>query len=438
MRFTRVVIAAALCCASGLYGCRQAEDDGHGDPHAGHDHGAEGHGADEHGADEHGAEAHGDEHGEAEHANEARFTPEAIARYGIRTAKAAKTALVPEILVSARVAFNANAMAHVGTAVRGRAREVRVKVGDVVKRGDVVVVLDSPELGAQQTEYLTKRRDAETAAPGVLVAKSAYERGKAFYEESRGITLTDLERRESEWRAAEAALANLRTAVTAAENHLHLLGMTQAAVEKLAATSEIDLTYHVTAPIGGQVIEREVTLGELVGPDRDALLILADVSTLWVLADVPEARLPEVSIGSAARLSVPATGGGEILGRVTFFAPEVDPATRTAQVRIEVADGQGLRPGMFAQARIARGGPAPAAVLAVPLDAVQTFEGISVVFVPTGDAPGEFRPQVVALGAAVGGQVEIVEGLREGDEFVAAGSFLIKAELGKSGAAHEH
>jgi cobalt-zinc-cadmium efflux system membrane fusion protein len=313
-----------------------------------------------------------------------------------------------------------------------------VKVGDVVRKGDALVVLDSPELGAQQSEFLTRRREADAAVPGLELAKSAYERGKAFYEESRGITLTELERREADWRAAEAALANLRTAVMAAENRLHLLGISQAAVEELASTTEIDPTYVVAAPIDGQVIARHVTLGELVGPDRESLLVLADTRTLWVLADVPEARLPDVAVGSRARLSVPALGGTTLEGGVTFIAPEIDAATRTATVRIEVGDGEGLRPGMFAQAWIARGGPPPEPTLAVPHEAVQTFEGRPVVFVPSGHAPGEFRPREVALGPVVAGMVAILEGLEEGDEYVAAGSFVIKAEIGKSGAAHEH
>lgn len=423
-----LVVAGALCVAVGLVACKKK----------GHDHGAgghAGHGHDDGHVHDDGAEAPA---GDAEHADEARLTPEAIARHGVKVARAGKSVLVPEIQVAARVTFDQDAMAHVGTPVQGRAREVRVKVGDVVKKGDVVVVLDSPELGEQQSEFLTKRREADTAVPGAELAKSAYERGRAFYDDSRGITLTELQRREAEWRAAEAAVANLRTAVAAAENRLHLLGMSQASVEKLAASAEIDPTYLVTAPIDGQVIDRHVTLGELVGPDRDSILVLADTRTLWVLADVPEARLPDVSIGSRARLSVPALGGATRAGKVTFLAPEIDGSTRTAPVRIEVADGAGLRPGMFAQAWISRGGPVPEPVLAVPEEAIQTFEGRSVVFVPTGHAAGEFRPQPVVVGAPISGMVAVHEGLNEGDEYVAAGSFVIKAEIGKSGAAHEH
>lgn len=418
-------LLVALCVVAGLAACK--EKGGGDDPAAG---GHEGHGHDAGGAQA-GAE------GEA-HADEAKLTPEAMARYGIKTARVSKILLVPEFQASARVAFNQNAMAHVGTPVHGRAREVRVKVGDFVKKGDLVVVLDSPELGTQQSEFLTKRREAETALPGVELAKSSYERGKSFYDESRGITLTELQRREAELRAAEAFVANLRTAIAAAENRLHLLGMTQEAVEKLAATAEIDPTFLVSAPIDGQVIERHVTLGELVGPERDALIVLADTRTLWVLADVPEARLPDVFVGSRARLTVPALGGSTLEGSVTFLAPEIDAATRTAPVRIEVTDVKGLRPGMFAQAWISRGGPPPEPVLAVPQEAIQTFEGKTVVFVPTGHAPGEFRPQEVSIAPQVAGMVAVLKGLSAGDEYVATGSFLIKAEIGKSGAAHEH
>jgi len=361
---------------------------------------------------------------------EVKLTAEAVERYGIRTERAAKAVLVPEFGVASRVAFDAETMADVGIPVTGRAREIRAKVGDAVKRGDVLVVVDSPELGEAQSEYVTKRREAETAAPAVEVAKSAYDRGKAFYDESRGITLTELQRREAEWRAAEATLANARTAARSAGDRLRLLGMSAEAVERLAKSEEIDPTYLVAAPIDGVVVERKVTLGELVGPDREQLMVLADMRTLWVLADVPETRLPEVAVGSRARLAVPALGGAKIQGSVSFLAPEVDAATHTMQVRIEVPGDAGLRPGMFAQAWIARGGPPPEPVLAVPEEAVQTIGGKTVVFVPS-DMANEYRPVEVEVGEGVAGMVPILDGLKEGDTFVAAGSFVLKAEMAK-------
>ena len=127
---------------------------------------------------------------------------------------------------------------------------------------------------------------------------------------------------------------------------------------------------------------------------------------------------------------------------MAFLSPLLDTRTRTAEVRIEVPVSElSLRPGMFAQAEIVVTGPenrAPQPVLAVPEAAIQTLEGGPVLFVPVAGAQGTFRKRAVAIGAAVGGFVPVHSGLAEGEEFVAAGSFILKAELGKGSAAHEH
>jgi len=134
---------------------------------------------------------------------------------------------------------------------------------------------------------------------------------------------------------------------------------------------------------------------------------------------------------------------GPIDGTVAFIAPRVDPATRTVQVRIDVATAPGggttLRPGMFAQAEIATavaGGAA--AQVAVPEDAVQQVAGGPAVFVPVKGEPNTFAKRPVTVGRPVGGMVPVLSGLAPGEEFVSRGSFVLKAELGKEGAAHEH
>jgi cobalt-zinc-cadmium efflux system membrane fusion protein len=120
----------------------------------------------------------------------------------------------------------------------------------------------------------------------------------------------------------------------------------------------------------------------------------------------------------------------------------VDPTTRTAQVRIEVPVAElGLRPGMFAQAEIVEMGSdllTPAAIVAVPEGAIQTVEGSPAVFVPVADEPNTYEKRAVTIGRAVGGMVALFSGLVEGELFVSAGTFILKAELGKGAAAHEH
>ncbi|MEO6434323.1 MAG: efflux RND transporter periplasmic adaptor subunit [Tepidisphaeraceae bacterium] len=372
--------------------------------------------------------------------SEIALTSEAIRTFGIRTAPAKSQVLIDSFTAPARVALNTEAMAHVGTSVAGRISELKVRVGDAVKKGDVLLVIDSPELGTAQSEYLQKRTAAKTAAPAVELARSAHERARKLLDETQGTSLTEVQKRQAEVQAAQAALATAESALAAAENALHLLGMDQAAVKRLAETSEIDPKYVIRTPLDGQVIEREVTLGERVSPERESLLVIADFSIVWVLADVPEARASVVTAGIPAVIKLAATRNESFEGKVSFVSPQLNEATRTVLVRIEVKNDKGLlKPGMFAQVQIngmktADGEP----VLVVPETAIQTIEEQPVVFVAVEGEANTFAKRPVMIGHAVGGLVPIKSGLKEGELVATTGTFILKADLGKSGAAHEH
>jgi cobalt-zinc-cadmium efflux system membrane fusion protein len=161
-----------------------------------------------------------------------------------------------------------------------------------------------------------------------------------------------------------------------------------------------------------------------------------------VLADVPEARLREVAPGTRAWVRIGGVQGAQCDGVVTFIAPIVDATTRTAQVRIEVQDGAiPLKPGMFAQVEIVATGTAgeePPPVVAVPEGAIQLVEGGTSVFVPVPGEENTFTRRSVSVGRNIGGLVAVHSGLVEGEQLVVAGSFILKAELGKSTAEHAH
>lgn len=387
------------------------------------------------------AAAKAEDHGKAEaHADEVKLTEEAVRRYGINLQKASKRPLLPTIIAPARVSFNLEQTSHVSVPVTGRVVDLKVRLGDTVKKGDVLMVVDSPDLGQAQSDYLQQTTALSVARPAVELAQSAYERAQTLLKESQGISLTEVQKRQSELQAAKGALKTAEGAVTAAANKLHLLGMSQQAVDALAQSKEISPKYEVRAPIGGQVVEKEVTLGELVRPDKESLLVLADLSTLWVIADVPQSNLQDVKVGNRARVILGFGAGATPEGKVSYIAPQIDPSTRSAQVRIDMkSEGTGLQGGMFAQAEIdaTPSGQQPESVLAVPEEAVQTVEGGPAVFVPVAGEPNTFAKRAVKVGPAVGGWVPVHSGLKEGDDFVAAGSFVLKADLGKSGAEHE-
>ncbi|NOS99467.1 MAG: efflux RND transporter periplasmic adaptor subunit [Phycisphaerales bacterium] len=384
----------------------------------------------------------GHAHGEEEHSGEVKLTGDAISRYGIKVESASLWKLQPSFMAPARVAFNAERTAHVGSPLPGRVVELLVRLGDKVEKGAVLLHVESPELGAAQSEFLQKRIQAQTAVPAVDLAKNALDRATKLYDQNRGIALDEVQKREAEYRAALAAQKSAESAVLAAENKLHLLGMDQTAIEPLIESGEVQSRFPIRAPIPGTVVEREVTLGELVNPEKEALLVLADTENVWVLADVPEARLPSVAIGATAWLG---TGGVEAHkheGSVSYIAPMVDARTRTAQVRIAVKCEHGsLWPGMFAQVEITavdRNNPDPAPVIAVPEEAIQTIDRRSVIFVPVQNEENTFVQRPVSIDKPVSGLVPIRSGLVEGEQYVAAGSFILKAELGKGSAAHEH
>lgn len=396
-------------------------------------------------AEEH-IEGDGHDHGaeDAPHVDEVTLTSEAVSRYDIRTDSAQLWALRPTAVAPARVAFNTEAMAHVGSPLRGRVVEVSVRLGDEVTAGQSLVVIESPELGEAQADLLLQRSAVLTAGPAVELTKVAWDRARGLYEQSQSISLTEVQRREAEHKAAITQVKSAEAAATASENRLHLLGMKQEEIAQLISSGEIAPRYVIRAAIDGQVVHREVTLGELVGPDREYLMVLADTSTLWVLADVAEATLTSVTKGAQAWVTIGSGSGEEerrFEGSVAFIAPQVDPTTRTAQVRIDVPVTElALKPGMFAQAEIvlSAAGVETPPVIAVPAESIQTVEGEPAVFVPAPNEPNTFLKRAVSIGSPVGGLVPVYSGLLEGERFVVSGTFILKAELGKGSAAHEH
>ncbi|MCC7349333.1 MAG: efflux RND transporter periplasmic adaptor subunit [Phycisphaerales bacterium] len=373
-------------------------------------------------------------HGETEHVDEVRLSAEEIARHGVKTQPVKRQSNGSSFTAPARVALNADALAHVGSPLSGRVVELKAKLGDEVKKGDVVLVLESAELAEAQGELLVRFAEVKVAEMAVAPAKRAYERAKKLFEDHEGIAEAEVYRRQTEWELAEGKLAGALAAQSAAENRLRLLGMDPPAMDRLKKDQAIQWRFDVRSPIDGKVIEREVTLGEWIGADRDALMVVADVSRLWVIAEVPESRLAEVSEGSAAWVEV--AGKKEVAGKIGHVAAVLNAQLRTAAVRIELEHSDGLRAGMFVRARIGDG--AAEGVLAVPAGAVQVVEGGPAVFVAVDGEENTFAKRGVKLGKQLAEQVEIVQGLKEGEQVVVEGAFILKAEMGKEGVGHEH
>lgn len=431
------------------------------DDHAGHAHGADSHddehtstaeteedahGGYSHGDDRHGHSDEGDKHSHAqgadEHVDEVTLTAEAVQRHGIQVKTASLHQLNPTFVSPARVAFNAEAIAHVGSTLPGRVVELAVRIGDVVAKGDLLLVIESPQLAEAQSNYLAKLIAADTTKATTEIAKNALDRATRLYDENRGIALDEVQRREIEYRAASASVETAEATVVAAEHTLYVLGMTRQTVDKVKETQEVQPRFSIVAPISGEVVEREVTLGELVSPEREQLLVIANVETLWVLADVPETHIPQLALGARAWINSGALDRHQHTGEVSYIAPTIDPRKRTVSVRVAVeCEDRSLKPGMFVEVEISateRNSSSASPVIAVPHEAIQTIEGAPSLFVPVPDEPNTFARRSISIGKPVGGLVPVLSGLTEGEPYVASSSFILKADLGKATADHQH
>lgn len=364
---------------------------------------------------------------------------DALERYGIEVAPAREMALTPTISAPGHLAFPQGSVARIGSAVVGRIVDVRARSGDEVAIGEVLLVVESPELGEAQSEYLQKRTAASTAGPALEIARSSHDRAKELHERTQGISLAEVQRREGELRQAERDLQVARSAESAARNRLLLLGLKEAAIGELEKTGKVDPRSSIASPIAGRVVEVAATLGELVDPQKDRLLVVGDLSVLWAIAEVSESRLAEVAIDANARVRVPALGLEDREGRVDAVPVVIEPSTRTAEVRIEVPNPDGaMLPGMFIQVEIesSRGSVQP--ILAVPDGAVLTIEGRPAVFVPLEPGSSVFCKHEVRIGAPVKESIPVLAGLKAGELVVVSGAFRLKAEHEKSSAKHEH
>ena len=327
-----------------------------------------------------------------------------MASVGIRVA-AVTSAPAGGLAVTGTITYDANLVSHIGSRTPGRVVELRADLGDAVKSGQVLAVLESPEVGQVRSE----EREAEEL---LAIAQENFDREQRL--ETQGISS------RKELLDAEADLRRTEAALRSARERLRVLG----------AGHGNGGEFGLTAPFAGVVVERQVTRGGMADPE-DQLFVIADLSRVWVLLNVFERDLATVRVGQTVQVTTSAWPGRAFAGRIVYLGAVLDTATRTIQARIEVPNRDGaLRPGMFATARISASGEGPTMPV-IPRDAVQELEGETVVFVPN-DHPGEFRAQAVVVGAPVGADmVSIVSGLAIGDMIVVSGAFMLRSELAK-------
>lgn len=326
------------------------------------------------------------------------------------------------VTVLGELRVNEDVYAEVGSPVTARVLRLLASPGDVVRAGQPVAELQSVELGKAHAEYLAAK--ARTA-----LARQTLRRKRHLGAE-RVVPQREVQEAEAEAAAAAAQLYAARAALRA-------LGMS---ADDLDARGEGDASrFQLSAPIAGTILERAVTRGQMVEPARP-LFRVADLSRLWLVVHAFERDAVRVKPGTPARITFPALPGRSFAGVVSLIGSQVDVASRTIPIRIDLANDAGvLRPGMSATAALPLA-DGTATVLAVPVAALQRVREGWCVFLPRGEGRFEVRP--VGRGRDLGGEVEIVSGLRAGDTVVVDGAFLLKAEVekarGAGGHDHEH
>lgn len=357
-----------------------------------------------------GADKTTDEHGEA---GQMKLSAEEIETAGIRIEVLKAQPVTDQLVLTATIRANQDRIAHVAPRVPARIDQVYANLGDDVKAGQPLARLDSIELGEAHSAY----RQAQSQ---LTLAKADFERAQKLKADEI-IPEKDYLRARSEYEKARASQR-------AAEDRLQLLDAEHRDSEQ-GPTS----LFSVKAPFAGTVIEKAAVLGELAQPDK-SLFTVADLSTLWIEANLFEKDLGRVRLGAPATVAVSAYPGEAFQGRLTYISSTVDKETRAVPARVEVPNPERrLKPEMFATAAIATGTATQAMTL--PQVAVLLVNGQAMAFV---QEAGGFEPRAVEPGDKVGDRVVIKNGIQAGEAVVVAGAYALKARLLKSKIGDEH
>ena len=406
--------------------------------------------------------------GETEAPSEVKLSPEAVTAAGIEIQGVTQRPAVSLLKVTGTVEANQQQTQQVTPLVSGRIERVNVALGDRVSVGAVLAVIASPdvaEMHGKLREAMARQRAAERnfqrvqraenragvlsakakldeaeatlkrtrrlielgvgAGKDLVAAETSYTTAKAEYDFQSNISLNrEVQEAQTELDTTSTEVAHLRQSLTA-------LGATVNETEKDFHKENISFI-SVRAPVSGTVTERLVNAGAGVEAGKP-LFTIGNLSTVWVIANVPEAQVGSIRNGTPAEIRSAALGPNPIAGRVNYIDPRLSEETRTARVRVELGNpGERLKAGMFVEVGFeTASGSGAGEDLVVPSDAVQRVTDRSIVFVPKENQPGVFEVRYVELGGEQDGYHRVIGGLKLGDKVVTKGSFALKTQLMK-------
>jgi cobalt-zinc-cadmium efflux system membrane fusion protein len=328
-----------------------------------------------------------------------------------------------------QIAFNEDASTTVLAPFSARVTRLIAKLGDVVKRGDPLFEIDSPEVVQAQTDLIAAIHALEKAKSLLALAKRVLDRQVGLLAD-RATAQREVDQARHDFAAAETDLATAQGSLTAARNRLRvIIGRDAAEVERVERERVVNPLITVNAPIDGTVIVRKVGPGQYVRSDAgETLYAIADLSVMWLKANVPENDIPLVRVGHELEVRVTALPQRVFKARVISIGAASDAATRRVVVRSEIPNPDGaLKAEMFASFKITTGDIEQSP--AVPIDSVIWEGNQAVVWLET--EPMLFVRRKVKTGLEQDGAVQIREGLKVGDRVVARGAIYVDNEWRK-------
>ena len=319
-----------------------------------------------------------------------QLSPERMQSIGVRTDRVQRKAVNDEIRVTGNVAVDETRLAYVQVRYAGYVQKVFADATyQYLRKGQPLFTIYSPDLAATEREYLVAKQNQQRVAASTVP----------------GVT--------------EGAASLLE----AATERLKQWGVPQREIARLESTGQVQQELTVESPVSGYITERNALPNLTVQPDT-RLYTVADLSTIWVFAEVFQNDLGRIKVGDRATLSVDAYPGQTFEGRVNFIYPQVDMVTRTVRARLAFSNpGLRLTPGMFVNVALKLGGGTQ---LVIPATGVLQSGTRQVVFVNRGD--GYLEPREVELGARAGDDFVVLKGLKEGEELVTSANFLVDSE----------
>ena len=312
------------------------------------------------------------------------------------------------LTVAARLEVDESRITRVGTPVMGRITSLSVREGEDVRKGQLLALLNSTGLSDSQSAFLKALSQRQ-------LAQRAVDRAQVLLE-AQVIGAAELQRREAELAQATADL-------DAARDQLGLLGMTPEAIEELERTRKINSVSPIVATISGTVLVRRITLGQVIQP-ADPVFEIADLSSLWVVADVPEQNAGNLRTGQAVDAEVNAFAGATIPGKLSFVSATVNPETRTVRARMDLPNPAGkYKPAMLATMTLK---DQTTRQQLVPLGAVVREQDLDHLFVQLNGDTFLLRP--VTLGQQFGASRALTDGIKPGEKVVLQGAFHLNNE----------